>query len=492
MKPSTDRNGNLIVFTIYIVLTFTGIWFHEPWRDEAQAWLLARDLSLPGLIHEMGYDGSPALWHMLLMPLAKAGLPYFSMQVLHWLIASTAVFLLIFYAPFEKGFRYLLAFNYFLVYEYSIIARSYALSVLLLFTLAMLFKSRKEKPLLFAFLIALLANTNTHSLFAAAALSLIFVFDYLKSGFRSLLKPKILASLVILAGGFLLFIFQLIPPADSWKPGLMNGTDWPWIFDAVGHALIPNYLSNPGMTLHFKHWTELFFLWCVFALIIHMIAKDRQMLFFYLFSIGGLFLIFTFKHSGYLRHFGFIFLYLVFVLWAGNYPALQKSLRSRIKSADRKSFPGLLVYALLIILFFTSAMNGIYSLGLDLRKSFSGAKEMAGIIETKYPSDKQILTYNIHTITAVVPYLEDKTWWDAGKQNTFTFIHWDNQYLPTRTLDQAVIYERLKNRSTVSGAKLVLLPYSADPAIMPDLQLIKAADQNITGDEKYFLYRFPD
>jgi len=338
----------------------------------------------------------------------------------------------------------------------------------------------------------LLANTNTHSLFAAAALSLIFVWDYMKTGWRSVLKPKVLASLIILAGGFSFFLFQMIPPADSWKPGLMNGSDWPWIFDAIGHALIPNYLSNPGMTLHFKHWSELFFLFVVFLLIIRLIAKDRQMLFFYLFSIGGLFLIFTFKHSGYLRHFGFILLGVIFVLWAGHYPEMQKSWRERLKTIDRNSFYGVFVYAVLSLLFFTSAITGLFSIGLDIRKSFSGAQEMSEFIKTGYPSDKQLLTYNIHTITALIPYLDDKEFWDAGRKQKFTFIHWDNQYLPGRTLDQPTVYGRLKAESLKSGSRLVVLPYPADSMQMPGLRLIKAVDQNITGDEKYYLYRFRD
>src|SRR4051812_40575150 len=48
---------------------------HEPWFDEAQAWLIARDATLWEILGRMSYEGSPPLWHLLLAPLAKAGAP---------------------------------------------------------------------------------------------------------------------------------------------------------------------------------------------------------------------------------------------------------------------------------------------------------------------------------------------------------------------------------------------------------------------------------
>ena len=36
----------------------------------------------------MSYEGHPCLWHLLLMPLAKLGLPYVSMNVLSLTIMS--------------------------------------------------------------------------------------------------------------------------------------------------------------------------------------------------------------------------------------------------------------------------------------------------------------------------------------------------------------------------------------------------------------------
>ena len=63
------------VLLVYVLFNLSFILCHESWRDEAQAWLLARELSIPELFAQMSCEGHPCLWHLLLMPLAKLGLP---------------------------------------------------------------------------------------------------------------------------------------------------------------------------------------------------------------------------------------------------------------------------------------------------------------------------------------------------------------------------------------------------------------------------------
>ncbi|MCE9581429.1 MAG: hypothetical protein K8T20_02815, partial [Planctomycetes bacterium] len=60
--PSRSRTGwSVLIFAVYAVVTLAMIPFHEPWRDEAQSWLIARDLGPGGIVHQMGYEGTPAL-----------------------------------------------------------------------------------------------------------------------------------------------------------------------------------------------------------------------------------------------------------------------------------------------------------------------------------------------------------------------------------------------------------------------------------------------
>jgi hypothetical protein len=53
------------------LLLLTGIavvklFFHELWKDEWQAWLMARDMPWDTLIQSLYYEGHPALWYLYL------------------------------------------------------------------------------------------------------------------------------------------------------------------------------------------------------------------------------------------------------------------------------------------------------------------------------------------------------------------------------------------------------------------------------------------
>ena len=54
----TDRRRNILyacLLLAYIAFNLSFLVCHENWRDEAQAWLLARELSIPELFAQMSY-----------------------------------------------------------------------------------------------------------------------------------------------------------------------------------------------------------------------------------------------------------------------------------------------------------------------------------------------------------------------------------------------------------------------------------------------------
>ena len=92
--PSPDASGTLwkwAIVALYGVVVLAMVPVHEPWRDEAHTWLIARDLSYGGMIQQMHYEGYPALWFWMQAPLAKLGLPFASLGVLNALCATLAV-----------------------------------------------------------------------------------------------------------------------------------------------------------------------------------------------------------------------------------------------------------------------------------------------------------------------------------------------------------------------------------------------------------------
>ena len=57
--------AEILALLLYIIGTVLVSCFHEPWFDEAQAWLIARSASLYEILFEIPhYEGHPQMWHL--------------------------------------------------------------------------------------------------------------------------------------------------------------------------------------------------------------------------------------------------------------------------------------------------------------------------------------------------------------------------------------------------------------------------------------------
>ena len=97
---------DILKFTAFLLFIFLSIIFifkHEPWRDEAQVWLVVRDIpNFDAFIEQLGYEATPGLWYFLVYPFAKANLPYLSMTLIHSFITIISAFIFLRYSPFTN------------------------------------------------------------------------------------------------------------------------------------------------------------------------------------------------------------------------------------------------------------------------------------------------------------------------------------------------------------------------------------------------------
>jgi len=122
-----------ILFFCYVALTTWLALHHEPWRDEADSWLMARDASVAQILRIGPDSGHPPLWYFMLKPFTVSGLPYATQPALHLSIIWAAAWLLVFRSPFPWVVSASVLFTYFFSFEYSIIARNYASGILGIF-----------------------------------------------------------------------------------------------------------------------------------------------------------------------------------------------------------------------------------------------------------------------------------------------------------------------------------------------------------------------
>lgn len=140
----------LLVFVLYIAIIAIVMCFHEPWFDEAQSWLIARDSPIASIFSiRPHYEGHPPFWNLLLAIAAKNVIPYeFGIKGIQLICASLLGAWLIFKSPFKRTsslVTFLIPFTYFACFQYGVTSRPYALLCLSLLVAAHYWNSADSK-----------------------------------------------------------------------------------------------------------------------------------------------------------------------------------------------------------------------------------------------------------------------------------------------------------------------------------------------------------
>src|SRR6185503_4386542 len=181
------------------------------WLDELNPWDIARDAhSLRDLFYNMRFEPHPRLWYLCLFALTRFTRNPAAMQALHGAIGTASVALLAYCSPFRRRDVWLLAFGYYIVFEFCAISRGYALGIL--FTLAACAAAAAPRPriVVIAALLALLANTSLFGLILAGSLAVALLPLWRGRRLRELAP----AGMVIIAG-IALSLWALAPSPES-------------------------------------------------------------------------------------------------------------------------------------------------------------------------------------------------------------------------------------------------------------------------------------
>ena len=212
------RTAEFATLSVFVLVASLASFYHEPWSDEAQAWLIARDLSIPQMFSLMTYEGSPPLWHLLLKALIGLHLPYGALGVVSITLMSGAMYLWLRWSPLPRLLRLLMPFAFYFQYQYAVVARSYALSIFLAFTAAWLWREGVRRMVLLGVILALLVETNLYGFVMGAGIALAFACEYwreLKNKASRRRKIEIAIALVVLAASCLIAAALARPSSDS-------------------------------------------------------------------------------------------------------------------------------------------------------------------------------------------------------------------------------------------------------------------------------------
>ncbi len=211
------RIGDGAVLLVYVFVVAWTIRYHEKWADEAQAWLIARDLGLRDIwFHESRYEGSPGLWHTILWVAQHVfHLGYGALGYIGLLFAIAGAAVLVFMAPFPRYIRWPLAFTYVMVYQYAVIARPYTMLPLLAFSAAIFFKDL-HRPERITLVLILLAILTIHGTILAGCLGLAYLIEAIKrcAAFDKVVRGKYVICLTAMTCT-LIFLFLILKPTPD-------------------------------------------------------------------------------------------------------------------------------------------------------------------------------------------------------------------------------------------------------------------------------------
>lgn len=384
----------IISFVMFCVLTATGVYFHEPWYDEAQAWLLAQDLNFIELLKQMAVEGHLFLWFTVLMPFAKLNITYpYAMQITNLLFIWGFVYLFWKNTNIPTFLKLLITFSFPICFQYAILARCYSLGIFLLILLITLYKEKLKRPILYSFLIFLCANTTPVILPAATALGILLIFDYIKSTPKFFKKINFWTIIFIACSCIGIIIYQLHDTSEAISM-LKDMHKHETSFDFLIKAFLSGLTSTKITSINLIH-KIIFFLFLINS--IFAFKNSKKTLFFFLFSNIGVFLLFVFAYNGYLWHWIIFYIYTFMTLCFFN-----------IDSNQEKNF----FYKLYVILLVLISMYNCYIMGKnmieDINTPYSSSKNLA-IEMTKNDTIKKNLIINCHAWgSTVLPYLRNK------------------------------------------------------------------------------------
>ncbi|MCR5599926.1 MAG: hypothetical protein K6G33_04180 [Ruminococcus sp.] len=404
----------VVVTVIVNIIVIVGLYFHEPWFDEAQAYLIARDSSLHDIIlHWTHYEGHPPLWHLLLKCGITIGLPFETALKLLNLIFVEAVLLMIeFFSPFSRITKIMIPASFYLLYQYSVVSRPYMMLLFACLLAAVFYGKRYEKPMRYTAALLFMCLTHSYGLAFAGG---IIIADMAgeairersvgKMAARIIKCKKLLVCYVFLLMGALAIIAEIMPYSDTFAMNRVVASDnkgffacylLSWLF-IPSENLVTSFSSEiMYMSEEANPISELIaagIISLIIWTILFMICKKRRMLsemFIPYACIAVLTSMYIKPH-----HFGIFIMYMLFVLWtaAEKERITLSEFTEPIKKAgmSEKMSRGIVLTAVIVFSAVNVFWNGM-SYYNEIKKVYDPASSLAQWIKKYDLQDRTLLT----------------------------------------------------------------------------------------------------
>ncbi|NOY57734.1 MAG: hypothetical protein GXO75_02215 [Calditrichaeota bacterium] len=467
---------------------------HEMWRDELQAWMLAKaSHSLPQLFHIMQFERHPRLWHSCLFVISRFTGDPRAMQVFHLSIAVTTIFVFLKYSPFSKWIKALFVFGYFPLYEYAVISRNYAFGILFVVIFMALYPRRKQHYFLLAIVLFLMAQTNAFGLLFSICFAVILIAEPLFDGTFSMLTVRnrwlIIPAIIV----FILAVFFSLLQIKSPAVGLNTLAEIkfkPFVLALSFETIWKSYVPISDFSSHFWNTNLIgsgvvrsFLSLVLLAGAVAMFLKKPMVLFFYVIgTLGALAIIYQYHVFKYVRHFGHLFIFFIVALWL-SYSWPERKLKSRL--LQRLADFGTRIYKpFVVIILLLQVVAGLSAGALDWMHPFSASRQTARYIRQRNLNGLSMVGDLAEPASAVCGYLGGKMYYPRRKQyGSYIIYNEPDKNIRTRQVMQKALSISKQRKEDI----LLVLNWKPHEGEYP-LKKLGDFTQSIVKDEQFHLY----
>lgn len=381
MQGNPRRILTALAAGVYLVLMGYTLTRHELWGDEIHSWNIVKaSAGLGALFHNIRYEGHPPVWYLVLYVVSRFTHRPEAMQPVQFVLASTFI-LLLYRSPLPFWVKLLAPFGYFLLFEYGVFSRNYAVGVVLAFGICAM-RSRDWR-----YYLLLLLLSNTHLLGLLLAFSIVVA------------DRRWLGLLVLLPA-----VYFILPPSDS----QLNAGFWLSHVDLhpVLQAPVRAFLPLPAWGE--AHWwntecmTGLFGVVAGFACVVLAFISLRGRLLFGVNLLVTLMagLVFPLTSA---RYTGFIWIGFIVACWVGGV---------------RRRWP-------LLLLLLLQLPGGAFAVWQDWQRPFSRASAAPSLVG-EVPAGARVAC-DYWALNPLAAYT-DSAWYCIDLGEKVSFLRWDGDF----------------------------------------------------------------
>jgi hypothetical protein len=480
---------NYTLLALYGIVNFIIMVKHEPWRDEINAWLIARDLNLVGIFQHMRIEGHSCLWHLILVPFAKAGISVNNIGMISFAIMMVAAYIFITRSPFHIYVKTVILFSVVFTYFMPVIARDYCLVILSVTLLAATYKKRFEKPIYYGFLIFILFQS--HVIMAGMGVMLIITYFaeiVLKKKYRNW---KVWLSPLIGLLGLIIFVWQVYTPDSSSVYTTDLGGIIVKIVENIPSAVLNMFnqfhqviiiSTSIDFSLQFLFLVILFFIVCCCYLWKYYLIELAILLG----AIGSQTIIYAYVWGISSQRAICSLVVLVFFIWI----VYDKKYLEFSHEKARKISALFKPIALLLVMVFCICSFGLVKSQIiaDYSSPYSNGAKVGEYINSNLPKHSVIVSTKDFMGTSVAGYLKTSKIWSPKSKSFYTFTDWSDK---SPDVDFGTLIQRINNSFSVTDDVYIL--YSPNFPMRGEKfnELTEVfRSEGAMSDENYIIYKY--